>query len=117
MDLRRRRVPRQPAGWFGKCRVEGESDSSWSECRVIDVSTVGAGVEILGVVGRSLVGERLVVEVQAPTGATFSVRFVGQVKNAGAVPQGGLRLGMEFVGLSRTERSILSLFEQMGVGW
>jgi hypothetical protein len=117
MELRRRRVPRQPAGWFGTCTVEGDTDPSSFECRVIDVSTIGAGVEILGVVGRNLVGERLVVEVQALTRATFSVRFVGQVKNAGRVSHGGVRLGMEFVGLSRTERSILTVFEQTGVGW
>jgi hypothetical protein len=118
MQHRRRKVPRQAAGWFAKCRLESEPETTtWSHCQVLDVSTVGAGVEILGVVGHSLIGERLVVEVQAPTGATFSVRFVGMVMNAGAVPHGGVRLGLEFVGLSPTEVSILNLFEQMGVGW
>ena len=117
MELRRRRVPRQEAGWIGKCIVDDDPEAAWFECRVIDVSIIGAGVEVFGIQHHSLVGRRLAVEVGAPSGASVSVRFVGEIKNAGTVPQGGLRIGMEFVGLSESERSILNMLEQMQVGW
>jgi len=117
MELRRRRVPRQAAGWFGKCVLEDDSEASWSECRVVDVSIIGAGLEVFGFVEHNLVGKRMVVEVQAPTGASVSIRFVGEITNAGVIPGGGVRLGMEFVGLSESERSILDMLEQMQVGW
>ena len=86
MDLRRRRVPRQPAGWFGKCIVDDDKGASWSECRVIDVSIIGAGIELYGFVHRDLVGRHVTVEVQAPTGASVSVCFTGEVMNAGRGP-------------------------------
>ncbi len=117
MELRRRRVPRQDAGWFGKCLVEGDPGAAWYECRVIDVSIIGAGLEVFGVPDRDLIGRRMTVEVQAPTGASVSVRFVGVINNAGAVPGGGVRFGMEFAGLSKSERSILNMLEQMQVAW
>ncbi|HUZ09892.1 MAG TPA: hypothetical protein VMU76_06975 [Acidimicrobiales bacterium] len=117
MELRRRRVPRQEAGWFGKCLVEDDPEAMWCECRVIDVSIIGAGLEVFGLAHGDLVGRRMVVEVQAPTGASVSVRFVGVINNAGVVPGGGVRFGMEFVGLSKSERSILNMLEQMQVAW
>ena len=117
MDLRRRRVPRQAAGWFGKCIVDDDKSASWSECRVIDVSIIGAGIEVYGFVHHNLVGRHITVEVQAPTGASVSVRFTGEVMNAGDIPGGGVRLGLEFAGLSESERSILNMLERMEVGW
>ena len=117
MELRRRRVPRQAAGWFGKCLVEDDPVASWAECRVIDVSIIGAGIEVFSLADRDLVGRRMTVEVQAPTGASVSIRFAGEIKNAGVVPHGGVRLGMEFLGLSESERSILNMLEQMQVAW
>ena len=117
MELRRRRVPRQPAGWFGKCIVEDDREASWCECRVIDVSIIGAGIEIYGFVHHDLIGRHVTVEVQAPTGASVSVRFTGEVTNAGAIPGGGVRLGMVFAGLSESEQSILNMLERMDVGW
>jgi hypothetical protein len=113
----RRRVPRQPAGWFAKCVLEEDSEQPWSQCQVIDISTIGAGLEVHGMANRFLIGKVIVVEVTAPTDADFSARFIGEIKNAGEVPHGGIRIGIEFVGLSRTERSILDVFEQMQVSW
>jgi len=43
----RRRLPRQFADWRGKYAFEGESEESWHDCRVIDISTSGAGLELL----------------------------------------------------------------------
>ncbi len=55
--------------------------------------------------------------MQAPTGASVIVQLTGQVKNTGPGNHGGTRVGLEFVDLSETERSILSVMELMKVVW
>src|SRR5687768_3451661 len=39
----RRRVARRAAGWPGQCRFGADGD--WVECRILDVSMLGAAVE------------------------------------------------------------------------
>lgn len=114
---RRRRVPRQAAGWPGRYKFESASDQPWGRCRVLDISVIGAGVEIFGEAPTEIVGTRLVVEVQTPAGASVSIRLVGETRNAGRGPEGGIRVGLEFVDLSATERSILDALERMQVVW
>jgi len=84
MKLRRRRVPRQPADWFGKCLIEEDAEAVWFECRVVDISILGAGVEVFGFAPRDLVGQRLIVEVQPPSATSLSVHLVGEVRNVAA---------------------------------
>jgi hypothetical protein len=43
----RRAVPRLPADWIGFYRFDDEKDQRWRCCRVIDVSPLGAGLELL----------------------------------------------------------------------
>jgi hypothetical protein len=117
MMLRRRRVPRQSADWFGKCLVEDDPAAAWHECRVIDVSLLGAGIEVFGFARRDVVGERLAVEVEDPAGSSFMVRFVGEIKNVRDEPRGRVRLGLEFLDLSTNERAIIDLLQQMRMNW
>ena len=117
MQEYRRRVPRQAAGWFGQCIVEDEPAAKWAECVVLDVSVIGAGVEVLGFARRDVVGRHVTVEVPAPEGASVSIRFTGEVGHAGVTSGGGLRIGLLFLGLSESERSILAMLEHMQVGW
>jgi hypothetical protein len=117
MMLRRRRVPRQNANWFGKCLVHDDPEGPWYECRVVDISMLGAGVEIFGSSELDLVGGHLAVEVEPPDGRSFSIQFVGEIKNVGLGPRGRVRVGLEFVDLSDSERSIVTMLEQMHMGW
>lgn len=118
----RRRVPRiATTSWCGRYIVEDDPSSEWSECRVLDISVLGVGLELFPIdddhdAGR-LVGHRLVVQVQAPVGESISVRLMGTVQNVGSGTQGGVRAGLEFVGLSDTEQAIVKVIEQLQVVW
>lgn len=94
-----------------------EVASAWLECSVLDISIIGVGVEVFGGLPRDLIGRRMIVDVHAGGGASVSVHMVGQIRNTGPGPHGGTRVGMEFEGLSDTERSILDALEMMHVAW
>jgi hypothetical protein len=114
---RRRRVPRQSAGWSGRFKDEGDRFGDWGDCLVIDISVLGVGLELYGPVPRDLIGRRIAVEVQTPIGTSVSIRLAGEVRNTAPGPHGGVRVGMEFVGLTETERSILNALELMQIAW
>ena len=118
----RRRVPRiATTSWSGRYIVEDDPASEWRECRVLDISVLGVGLELFPTDSDStaglLVGHRLVILVQAPVGESISVRLMGTVKNVGSGTQGGIRVGLEFVGLSDTEQAIVRVIEQLQAAW
>jgi PilZ domain len=103
--LNRRRAQRQSAVWMGWCHVEGEPSDLWRDCGVFDFSNFGLGMDLRH--PSDLVGRR--VSVRLPVGASIEVTLTGEVRNAKAGPDGVGRVGIEFVGLSKTERSIVDL--------
>jgi hypothetical protein len=113
----RRRVPRQRIGWSGQYLVEDTPDVGWRECLVVDISVLGAGVELYGIHSADLLGDRVIVDVNSPVGTSISVRMAGNVRNTAPGPSGGLRIGMEFIGLNDTERSILNTLERLQIAW
>jgi hypothetical protein len=114
---RRRRVPRQGVGWPGTYTAEGVVPTTPQECKVLDISVVGAGLEIFGMAPPDLIGRRIDVEVKTPSSGSVTIRMAGEVRNVGPGPSGGVRLGIEFIGLSDTERSILQALDFMQVAW
>lgn len=114
---KRRRAPRVSAGWPGKCRAEGDAVNAWSECRLIDISILGVGIEIVGAVPTDLVGRRLVVEANAPVGASVALRLIGEVRHMSSEAHGGIVVGLEFIDLSETEQKILRVMEVLDVAW
>ena len=66
MEPRRkdRRVPTD--GWRGRCAVEDEPPLEWTECEVVDVSLIGAGIDIWADSATDLTGSRLLVEIWPP---------------------------------------------------
>ena len=98
---------------MGSCRVEDESSDAWRECGVFDFSTLGAGMDFRHPDPSDLVGRRLVVRL--PVGASMDISLTGEVRNMKTGPDGIVRVGIEFVGLSETERSVVDLLERRGV--
>jgi len=114
----RRRAPRAPAdNWPGRCTIEGDPESDRFECVVVDLSLVGAGLEMNGETHGDLVGRRLEITVQPPMGASVTLRLVGPARYVEPAGPGRTRVGIEFVDLSETERNILRVFELMKVFW
>lgn len=107
-------------GWGGRYTVEDDPASGWHDCRVLDISMLGVGLELLPARCEeieALMGRRLVVHVQSPMGDSISLRLVGQVRNVRDGRSGGVRAGLAFVGLSETERAIVRVIEQLKVVW
>lgn len=100
-------------GWRGRCAVEDEPPLEWTECEVVDVSLIGAGIDIWADSGVDLTGCRLIVEIRPPTGDSVVLRFSGRVSRINQESAFHLRVGMVFEGLSESERSILELIEQL----
>jgi hypothetical protein len=111
-----RRVPRQPVGWSGKCVFSDDPAFDWAVCQVLDISILGAGIEIFGPIVDDVIGREITVQVLTSNGSV-SIRLVGIVRGVGPGPQGGIRAGIEFPGLSDSERTILDALERMKVVW
>lgn len=105
----RRRAQRQSAVWMGTCHIEGEPSHLWQDCGVFDFSSLGVGMDLRQPGSSDLVGRR--VSVRLPVGASIDMLLTGAVRNAKAGPDGIVRAGLEFTGLSETERSIVDLLE------
>jgi hypothetical protein len=104
-DENRRRTERESGVWIGSCHIEGETSDLWRDCGVFDFSNVGLGMDLRH--PADLVGSR--VSVRLPVGASIDVTLTGEVRNAKAGPEGVVRVGLEFVSLSKAERSIVDL--------
>jgi hypothetical protein len=113
MNERQRRLPRQEADWPGTYQVDA---SAWNGCQILDISILGAGLEIYEAARDDLVGREITVEVQTPAGASITLRMVGAIRHVAATPKGA-RVGIEFGDLSETERAILNVLEHMRVVW
>ena len=112
----RRRVPRQLAGWPGRYAID-EPAACWDLCQVVDFTMYGAGLELFGAVPSDIVGCKIIVEVEAGPRASVSVRLSGEAKNSSPGSAGGVRVGIEFTGISPVERSVLQVLEQLHLGW
>jgi len=119
VHARRRRLPRQETRWPGKYLVEGAPGRLWGACEVLDISILGAGLEFSGVIEGpdDLIGCRILVDVQTPVGASITLQIMGEIRYLNAGSRGGSRVGIEFGGLSETEKEILNVLEYMQAVW
>ena len=102
---------------MGRCHIEDEPPDLWRECTITDVSTLGVGIdlchpdpiELLGLwqggVLRLDADRRITVWLRP--GPSVDLTVAGEVRNAGSRPDGIVRAGIEFLGLTETERSIV----------
>jgi hypothetical protein len=64
MEQIRRLLPRQFADWRAKCMFEADPDERWHECRVVDVSSAGAGLELPEAVPEDVAGNTVILAIQ-----------------------------------------------------
>jgi hypothetical protein len=103
----RREVPRQTIHWEGEYRVDGDAEGRWRRCRIIDVSTAGAGLELLDARPEETCGRQITVAVQ----------LHGEVKNSSEGAEDSLRVGIQFVELTPSERNYLESLAQSQARW
>ena len=110
----RRRKDRQSALWMGRCHIEDEPADQWRECAITDVSTLGVGIELCHPDPVELLGlwqhdalslhtsRRITVRIELCPSVEMTV--AGMVRNAGSEPDGIVRAGIEFVGVTEAGR-------------
>jgi PilZ domain len=106
MDEIRRLLPRQFADWRGRFLIEDDAEE-WRDCRVIDISTAGAGLTLLGTSADELVGRQLILAVQL----RGELRFVKPSRDD------ALRVGIQFGVLSEAERAYLDSLSELQALW
>jgi hypothetical protein len=101
-----RRAPRQPARRIGWCHIAGDAADEQRDCRVVDISELGLGIVLGPLESSDLVGRLVAVETPV-LGMATNIRLEGQVKNAAVETDGSVRLGIEFLGLTDLEQSVV----------
>jgi hypothetical protein len=64
MEQIRRLLPRQFADWRAKCMFGDDPEERWHDCRVVDVSSAGAGLELPETKPEDIVGSSVIVVIQ-----------------------------------------------------
>lgn len=109
----RRRSPRVPIrGWNGRCAVLDDPEPQWAECQVVDISLIGAGLDIWSDSDDDLTGCRLAFEVWPPHGESMVFRLTGRVNRVSRESAFHRRVGLEFENLSQIEEIILRVIEE-----
>jgi hypothetical protein len=103
--MNRTRSERVPTSWLARWATDG---TEWCPCRIIDLSTGGAALEILG--PAPAVGAAMRVEIRLASQAV-GVTLRGVARNVAVAPN-GTRLGVEWAALNILERDILALLVQ-----
>ena len=121
----RRQAERLPAFCMGTCHVEGEPSDQWWECAIIDASTMGLGielchpdpVELLGLWqdGELQLSERRRITVCLDLGPSVDMTVEGEVRHAGSRPDGVVRVGIKFVGLTESQCSMIRVLQRPAV--
>lgn len=108
MELRLRRLlPRQFADWHGRYMIEDDPSERWRACRVVDVSTLGAGLELFDVTPDEMAGRSIIL----------SVDLKGEVKHAVADRSDGLRVGIQFEDLTDAESDYVKSLVKLQAHW
>lgn len=104
----RRAVPRQPADWFGFYRFDNAQAEAWRACRVLDLSPLGAGLELFSIVPDEHLEGALVVSLEM-RGLTRNV-----VRNE---EQHSARLGVEFPATTEAAKEYLRVMNGAQSRW
>lgn len=107
MDEIRRLLPRQFTDWQGRYVFEDDPDQQWHPCRIVDVSSAGAGLELAETEAVEKKGSRLLL----------AVHLRCEVRNIGPGREHAMRVGVEFTDLTEDERSYLQSLAELNVHW
>jgi hypothetical protein len=109
-QVQARRVLRREVDWVTRYMFEGSREQEWRECRVLDVSRGGAGVELSGTTAEEARVRRVVLEFELPPAV---LRLRGEVRHASPCSDDGVFVGLQFASLTALERHMLdSLLER-----
>jgi hypothetical protein len=104
----RRSIPRQVTDWRGKYMIEGDAEENWRDCRVLDISSAGAGLELLETTAEETEGRNIVLAVHLK--ATVRNATKGNASDR-------VRVGAQFVDLSTPELDYIKSLATVGARW
>ncbi len=108
MELRMRRLlPRQFTDWQGRYMIEGDPGEVWRQCRVVDVSTLGAGLELFGTTPAEIAQRSIVL----------SVDLRGEVKHAVEATDDGIRAGIQFEDFTPAQSAYIRSLVKLQTLW
>ena len=99
-----RRALRRELEWTARYLLEGSRDAGWRECRILDISREGAGVELFNATSEEARTHRVVLEIEITPAV---LRLAGEVRHVRPGSNGGLHVGLHFTGLSVLEHDLL----------
>jgi PilZ domain len=99
-----RRALRRELEWTARYVVEGSRDRGWRECRILDISREGAGVELFDATSEEARTHRIVLELEVTPAV---LRLAGDVRHVRPGMNGGVHVGLHFTGLSVLEQDLL----------
>lgn len=87
--------------------IEGDPNQRWRECRVRDISSAGAGLELRDSTPEETRGRRIILAIQ----------LTAEVRYAREDDEDGVRAGAQFVELSDAERAYIASLVESGKRW
>jgi hypothetical protein len=107
MQQLRRLLPRHFTDWRARYMVEGDPEARWRDCRIVDMSSAGAGLELLDANPEETAGKCIVIALQ----------FRGEVRHSETARNKRLRTGVQFVDLSEEHRVYLQSLAELEAVW
>ena len=104
-----RRTERLAAGRSGFCRIQSDPGVEWLQCRLIDVSMLGLGIDVQHPSPAALIGRDVTVDV-SPFEDSVNFRLKGTIREATPMSAAGtIRVGIAFGRLSTSERYMIDV--------
>ena len=107
-----RREPRREAGWLGTYSLPQKPNLTLGECRILDLSASGAGLELYGPWPRKGVDTAIIVRLGRADEGEEVHELRAEVRNAARTKFGFMRVGVRFVGLSVEDARYLRLLTE-----
>jgi hypothetical protein len=99
-------LPRLIVDWQGVVKLDGSAQEPWRDCRVVDISSAGAGLE-LSTPAEEMEGSSLLL----------AIHLRGQVRHRRQTVDGRLMLGAEFTHLTDGECAYLASLQELQAHW
>jgi hypothetical protein len=103
----RRSATRHLADWPARCSFDGQA--GWHRCRIIDISTHGAALEVGGDASDDGLRGTMQLEITSVAGDEAAVTMRATVRRHVRAGNGQLVLGIAFQPLTQSARNLLQL--------
>ena len=87
--------------------IEGDAAEPWRDCRIVDLSSAGAGLELLDATPEETAGKNILI----------AVHLRGEIRHTEPTRRDGLRTGIQFVNLTEEHRIYLQSLSELEAVW